>query len=342
MSSNPSRPKRVKQIQVQAAGLAAFSMDDVQTALKLTDKQKDDIKQDGKDLQDDIRDLFQGAQGDREKMADAMKKVQTLRTGALDKIVEDLSADQKKTWKDLTGDKFEVALGFGGGAFGPGGPGGGFGPGGVGGGAFGPGFGAGGGAGRGFSVGALLRNDQVQEELKLTDDQKGDVQKAGETVRAKYKDEMDKARADMDFQKMGELQKTQGEDLEKAVAGVLKADQTKRLKQIQVQVAGLAAFSMDDVQSALKLTDAQKKEIKDVTDGLQKDTQDAFQGAQGDREKMADAMKKIQTLRTDALDKIVKGLTDDQKKEWKDLTGDKFELSFGRPGGRPGRPNPDR
>ncbi len=333
----PEQTKRVKQIQVQNAGLAAFSMDDVQTALKLTDKQKDDVKQEGKDLQDDIRDLMQGAQGDREKMADAMKKVQALRTDTLSKIVDGLSDDQKKTWKDLTGDKFAVALG-GPGGFGPGGFGGGFGPGGPGGGAFGPG----GGPGRAFGVGGLLRNDKVQEELKLTDDQKSDVQKAGDTVRAKYKDDMDKARADMDFAKMGELQKSQNEDLEKALAGVLKADQSKRLKQIQVQAAGLAAFSLDDVQSALKLTDAQKKEIKDAAEGLQKDTQDAFQGAQGDREKMADAMKKVQTLRSDAMDKIVKGLTDDQKKTWKDLTGDKFELSFGPPGGRPGRPNPNQ
>ena len=211
-------------------------------------------------------------------MAEVMKKVQGLRADTFAKVVDGLSDDQKKTWKDLTGEKFEVALGGfgpGGGAFGPGGPGGpgAFGPGGPGG----AGAGFFGGGGRGIGAAGLLRNDKVQEELKLTDDQKSDVQKAGDTVRAKYKDDMDKARSGMDFQKMGELAKAQGEDMEKAVAGVLKPEQSKRLKQIEVQAAGLAAFSMDDVQSALKLTDAQKKDAKDATDALQKDVQDAFQ-----------------------------------------------------------------
>ena len=40
-----------------------------------------------------------------------MKKVQTLRTEAMDKVVKGLSDDQKKTWKDLTGDKFELSFG---------------------------------------------------------------------------------------------------------------------------------------------------------------------------------------------------------------------------------------
>ena len=100
------------------------------------------------------------------------------------------------------------------------------------------------------SVGRLLANDKVQEELKLTDDQKAAVKKASDEVNAKYKDDLDKARSGMDFQKMGELRKTMSADLEKALADVLKPEQTKRVKQIQVQAAGLAAFSMDDVQTA--------------------------------------------------------------------------------------------
>ena len=328
---------------MQAAGLAAFSMDDVQTALKLSDKQMDDVKQEEKDLQSDIRDIFQAAQGDQTKMADARKKIQTMGADSLDKIVEGMSADQKKTWKDLTGEKSEVALNFGGGGFGAGGPvgGGGFGPGGPGGGFF-------GGQGRGVNAAMLLRNEKVQGELKLTDDEKSDVQKEGEKIRDKYKDDLDTARANMDREKMGELMKAQTEDMDKAVAGILKPDQTKRLKQIEVQAAGLGAFSMDDVQSALKLTDAQKTEIKEAADGLQKDMREAMQGAfQGgfDRDKMTEAMKKVQTMQSDAVDKVLKDLTDDQKKTWKDLTGEKFELElggFGPGGGRPGRPNRDQ
>jgi Spy/CpxP family protein refolding chaperone len=112
--------------------------------------------------------------------------------------------------------------------------------------------------------------------------------------------------------------------------GALKPEQAKRLKQIEVQSAGLGAFSKDDVQAALKLTDAQKTSVKTAADDMQKDIQDLFKDAQGDREKMADAFKKIQELRTDSLDQVVKGLSDDQKKTWKDLNGDKFEVARGQ------------
>ncbi len=178
----------------------------------------------------------------------------------------------------------------------------------------------------------LLRDPKVQTELKLTDEQKEKFQKIGE----KYKDDFDKARADMDFKKIGELMKQAGDDAEKAAPDILQADQLKRLKQLEVQRGGLEAFSRDDVQTALKLSDKQKKDIDEAKTELEKDATDMLKDAQGDREKMADAIKKVMALRKDAVDRAVDGLTDDQKKTWKDLTGDKFEFSpFG---GRPPRP----
>jgi Spy/CpxP family protein refolding chaperone len=207
----------------------------------------------------------------------------------------------------------------------------------------------------GFQITAamLLRNDKVMEELKITDDQKADLKKAGDKVAEKYRDEFGKAQGD--FQKIGDLFKAQNEDTEKAMLAVLKADQAKRLKQLVVQAAGLDAFSRDDVQSALKLTDKQKSTVKDEQDGLQKDIRDLFQDARNDREKMAAAGKKVQDMRADTMAKVVKGLTDEQQKTWKDLNGDKFDVAAlggggfgfgggiggfgpGGPGGFPGGP----
>ncbi|HVS39541.1 MAG TPA: hypothetical protein VMS17_28550 [Gemmataceae bacterium] len=339
----PEQYKRAKQLQVQFAGMAAFSMEDVASTLKLTDKQKDDIKEETTALQGDIRDINQAAGNDPDKRAEVAKKIQSMRADSLAKIVGGLTDDQKKTWKDLTGDKTDIVLAFGGGGFGPGG--GGFGPGGGGAG-FGPGGGGfGGGFGRGMGAAGLLRVDKVKTELKLSDDQSSDAQKAVEKVRDKYRDQFQSAGGDRD--KMTEIMKAQNEDMDKAIAGVLKPEQSKRLKQIEMQTAGLAAFAMDDVQNSLKLTDDQKKSIKDATDAAQKDIrqtmQDAFQGG-FDQTKMQDAMKKVQTMSADAVGKVVNSMTDEQKKTWKDLTGDKFELSISdfpmRPGG-PGRPNPN-
>jgi Spy/CpxP family protein refolding chaperone len=175
------------------------------------------------------------------------------------------------------------------------------------------GFGPPGGMTAGPNAAALLRNDKVQEELNLTDDQKAEMQKAAAAAGDRYRD-----------------------DLEKATMAALKPDQAKRLRQIEVQSAGLAAFSKEDVQAALKLTDAQKAGVKTAADEVQKDIQDILKDAQGDREKMADAFKKIQGLRADALGQVVKGLSDDQKKTWKDLTGDAFDVAPGQGGFGPG------
>src|ERR1700676_5047025 len=94
----------------------------------------------------------------------------------------------------------------------------------------------------------LLSMEKVQEELKLTDDQKAQLTK----ITDKYKDDLAKARTDQDRAKSAELRKAESADIEKAVPTLLKADQLKRLNQIEVQASGLKAFTRDDVQAALK------------------------------------------------------------------------------------------
>ncbi len=168
----------------------------------------------------------------------------------------------------------------------------------------------------------LLAIPEVLTEIKATDDEKAAVAK----ITDKYKDDIAAARTNMDRQKATDLQKQENDDIVKAIPDIFKPDQVKRLNQLIVQRESLQAFTKDDVATALKLTDDQKKSIKSTVDDLQKDSQDLFQGAQGDRTKMAEIRTKIQTMNKDALDKVVNGLTDDQKKEWKELTGEKFDF----------------
>jgi hypothetical protein len=91
--------KRLNQIMWQRGGLGtALRSEEVQTALKLDDKQKESIKTIQDDTQKKIRDLGQGA--DREKVAEIRKK-------AADDTTAVLTDDQKKTWKDLQGAEFK-------------------------------------------------------------------------------------------------------------------------------------------------------------------------------------------------------------------------------------------
>ena len=145
------------------------------------------------------------------------------------------------------------------------------------GGGMGPGFFGGPGQMR-MPASMLLMMPEVQTELKVTDEQKTKM----DEIRTDVQKDVQAAFSGIDFQairdmsqeerdkKMAEL-RTKGEELGKQVDAkiekVLDADQMKRLKQLQLQREGAAAFSRPEVATQLKLTDDQKKKLDD----LQKD-----------------------------------------------------------------------
>lgn len=96
--------KRLDQIDRQRMGLRAFSNDKVAKELKISDDQKDKIKTINEELQKDTRELFTAGFG-----PDTQKKMQSLNEESLDKAVELLTADQRKQWKEMTGEKFDLA-----------------------------------------------------------------------------------------------------------------------------------------------------------------------------------------------------------------------------------------
>lgn len=126
--------KRISQIemqqQIQTAGPGIFSTEKVASALKITDEQKDKVKGLNDEYRKEMADLSQeygfggggrggaggggggggGAGGfDREKLAEFQKKSQALRDESADKVAKMLTADQKKSWQDMVGEKFDLA-----------------------------------------------------------------------------------------------------------------------------------------------------------------------------------------------------------------------------------------
>jgi hypothetical protein len=195
----------------------------------------------------------------------------------------------------------------------------------------------GGGPGGGGGIGGLLQNESVQKELKIDKAEADKLKEAVTKVQDQHKDAIAKLRdlpQNERRTKGEELNKTVNEETLKAVSGILSADQTKRLKQIELQQAGVRAFSRPDVQQALKLTDEQKDALKTIAEDVAKQQRELFQGArgqggagggrgQGNAEKMT-------ALRKESLEKIQKMLTADQKKTWKELTGEPFEIQRGQ------------
>jgi Spy/CpxP family protein refolding chaperone len=188
----------------------------------------------------------------------------------------------------------------------------------------------------------ILLQKPVQEELKLSDAQKTDLQKIQESRRTAMQGAFQPGG---DREKAQEAMKTIRENTKKEldkVSETLKPEQKKRLKQLEIQFAGFRAFAQEDVQKELNLTDKQKTEVKELGEGVAKDVQELFAGAQGDREKMREMGKKVQAVSKEAMEKVSGLLTDDQKKSWSTMVGekfDKFEQMGGFGGRRPGNQN---
>jgi len=105
---NPDQVKRFKQITVQTQGVRAFSDETVQKELKLTDDQKDKIKTINDDMRQEMQSVFSGGGDPQENR----KKMQTLQKETMEKVSAVLTDDQKKTWKEMTGEPFEVKFEF--------------------------------------------------------------------------------------------------------------------------------------------------------------------------------------------------------------------------------------
>jgi hypothetical protein len=111
-SLKPEQVKRFKQIAVQQtvrlAGAGVFLDPEVDKDLKLTDKQKEDLKKTVEDQQKKHLSALKDAGGNP---LDVFKKLGTINKDSVEDVVKTLTDDQKKTWKELTGEPFEFKTG---------------------------------------------------------------------------------------------------------------------------------------------------------------------------------------------------------------------------------------
>jgi Spy/CpxP family protein refolding chaperone len=207
--------------------------------------------------------------------------------------------------------------------------------------------------GRGFGGGfggfaltetALLNAEKVQKELKITDEQKEKITAALREARPGGRDAFGGQNASQEERRKAveEFQKKAAEAGKKAKE-TLTAEQSKRLREIYLQVAGTEALNNEEVAAALKISDDQKKQLATASEENRAKMRDAFQagGQGGNRE---EAARKIAELRTEADAKILAILTADQKKQLDEMKGananiTRADLFQGGPGRRPGGNN---
>jgi hypothetical protein len=198
------------------------------------------------------------------------------------------------------------------------------------------GFGGGGGN---ASPARMLGNKTVQEELKLTDDQVAAVKGMTEKITEMTKEIFAKGK-DMSKEEKTEAFKKIGEDSAKETEKVtkdLKPEQTARLKQLQLQVAGVSVLAMpEDAVKRLGLADEVKKiTLTDDQKGKFKETADARSNdAKEIKGFDADSQKKREALNKEYAEKFAGILTDEQKKTWTEMTGKAVEIKFDNPFGK--------
>jgi hypothetical protein len=108
--------KRLTQISRQQDVLRTLTTDeDVTKALKFSDEQKEKLKGISDDVRKDMQELFQGFKKDGgTDFTEMQSKMTALRKEGKEKALKVLTDEQKTTWKELTGDPFEVKFdGFG-------------------------------------------------------------------------------------------------------------------------------------------------------------------------------------------------------------------------------------
>jgi hypothetical protein len=101
----PEQVTRLKQIELQQRGPRALTDPSVQTALKLTDEQKEKVRTIWQDAMSELAGLRQGGGGFNEE---TRKKMAEVNKDALKSIQAVFTDEQKKTWKEMTGEPFEV------------------------------------------------------------------------------------------------------------------------------------------------------------------------------------------------------------------------------------------
>ena len=204
------------------------------------------------------------------------------------------------------------------------------------------GGGKGGGGFGGGGVTGLIKSKTVMADVKITEEQQAKLKDWSKDFQAKSGEMMKAAMEGIDRQdrkammeKMPAVQAEISKAAYKELGEVLKPDQVKRLKQIEVQVAGLRAFSQPAVKEALKVTDEQQTKIQDALQVSMRDGRDlneeygvqGFAGRPADAEKGKEFDKKRAAITKEAMAKVMSAMTDDQKKTWTTLVGEPIDTA---------------
>jgi hypothetical protein len=183
----------------------------------------------------------------------------------------------------------------------------------------------------------LASLEDVQAELKLTEDQIATVEELD--------DEFGDARRDLGFgggggggggfspEAMAERAKLNAEYAAKLNESLDDA-QKKRIQEIYIQVNGTATLAEEAIAMALKLTDEQKEKLNTVRDEQRQTMMDEMQALRDDGADFQEMRETIDELNKARDEALLAELTDEQKKQFEEMKGEAFEIDMSQLRGR--------
>jgi len=176
----------------------------------------------------------------------------------------------------------------------------------------------------------LLRIPAIQQEIGLTEEQKGKLTPLGEELRGLWGQNIQ----NLSREDRQALVAKAAEIGQKAEA-ILVPEQQQRLQQISLQIRGAAALSDPSVAEELKLTDEQKQKINALREKVQAAMKEAGLRpgvdkqslSEEERKAVREKMEKVNQLRKEILEEALKVLTPEQSAAFEKMKGEKFDLS---------------
>ena len=153
---------------------------------------------------------------------------------------------------------------------------------------------------------AIITRDYIQDELKLSDDQKHKLDKTSP-----------------DFRKiLGSQEKTWA-----FVEEALSAEQLRRFEQLELQHEGPPALSRPEIVKKLRITGEQQKQFTRLIQEMKKTLEPLIEEAKSaaNPQAMEKMRQEALKLRQDCLGKMEALMSDAQEKQWKEMIGKPFD-----------------
>ena len=184
----------------------------------------------------------------------------------------------------------------------------------------------------GINKSTLLRAEQVQNELKLSETQVAEVKELSTESRNQqrklFADLRDLSREERreKFRELAPQRQKLTTETDKKLNALLTEVQVKRLNEIMLQVQGVQTLSTDSIAKRFKITDSQRQKIREALTSASSKRRELFQNFRDlSREERREKTNQL-TKETNA--SILDVLTAEQKSEFEKAQGEKFELDF--------------